>query len=79
MRSRSHWDNELPGSKLRSRLFKTSWMLLDRLYLFVVRMLRSRRDSPTLAVIFMSASCEPEVSRRLVRACGVMDSLDHGM
>ena len=32
----------------------TSWMLLSCLYLFVVRMLRSWRDSLTLAVIFMS-------------------------
>ena len=32
----------------------TSWMLLSHLHMFVVRMLRSRRDSLTLAVIFMS-------------------------
>ena len=32
----------------------TSWMLPSCLYLFVSRMLRSRRDSLTLAVIFMS-------------------------
>ena len=32
----------------------TAWMLLSCLYLFVVRMLRSRRDSLTLVVIFMS-------------------------
>ena len=31
----------------------TSWMLLSCLYLFVLRMLRSQRDSLTLAVIFM--------------------------
>ena len=43
-----------PGSKLRSRLSMTSWMLLSCLYLFVVRMLRSWRDSLPLAVIFMS-------------------------
>ena len=35
------------------RLSMTSWMLLSCLYLFVVRMLRSRRDSLSLAVIFM--------------------------
>ena len=39
----------------------TSSMLLSCLYLFVVSMLRSRRDSLTLAVIFMSAGCEPQV------------------
>ena len=54
MRSRSHRDYRFPGSKLRSRLSMTSWKLLSCLYLFVVRMLRSRRDSLTLAVIFMS-------------------------
>ena len=32
----------------------TSWMLLSCLFLFVGRMLRSWRDSLTLAVIFMS-------------------------
>ena len=54
MRSLSRWDDWFPGSKLRSRLSMTSWMLLSSLYLFVVRMLRLRRDSLTLAVIFMS-------------------------
>ena len=49
-----HWDYGFPGSKLRFRLSMTSWMLLSCLYPFVVRMLRSRRDSLTLAVIFMS-------------------------
>ena len=53
MRSRSHWDYGFPGSKLRCRLSMTSSMLLSCLYLFVV-MLRSWRDSLTLAVIFMS-------------------------
>ena len=53
MRSRSHWDYGFPRSKLRSRLKMTSWMLLSCLYLFVVRMLRSRGDSLTLAEIFM--------------------------
>ena len=54
MRSRSCWNYGFPGSKLRSRLSMTSWMLLSCLCLFVVRMLRSWRDSLTLAVIFMS-------------------------
>ena len=54
MRSRSRWDYGFPGSKLRSRLSLTYWMLLSCLYLFVVRMLRSQRDSHSLAVIFMS-------------------------
>ena len=54
MRSQSRWDDGVPGSKLRSRLSMTSLVLLSCLYLFVVRMLRSRRDSLTLAVIFMS-------------------------
>ena len=54
MRSWSLWDYGFPESKLRSRLSITPWMLLSCLYLFVVRMLRSRRDSLTLAVIFMS-------------------------
>ena len=47
-------DYSFPGSKLRSRLSMTSWMLLSCLCLFVLRMLRSWRDSLTLAVIFMS-------------------------
>ena len=50
----SCWDYWFPGSKLRSRPSMTSWMLLSCLYLFRVRMLRSWRDSLTLAVIFMS-------------------------
>ena len=54
MRSQSHWDYGFPGSKLRSRLPMTSWMPLSCLCLFVVRMLRSCRDSLTLAAIFMS-------------------------
>ena len=29
--------------------------------------------------IHVSAGCEPEVNRRLGRACGVMESLDHGV
>ena len=57
----------------------TSWMLLSCLYLFVARMLWSQRDSLTLSVIFMSASCEPEVNGHLDQACGVMDSLDDGV
>ena len=32
----------------------TAWMLLSCLYAFVVRMLRSRRDSLPLALIFIS-------------------------
>ena len=81
MRSQSHWDYGFPVSKVRSRLSMTSWMLLSCLYLFVVRMLRSRRDSFTLALInsHVCAGCEPEVNRRLGRAWGVMDSLDHGL
>ena len=43
-----------PWSKLRSRLSMTYFMLLSYLYLFAVRMLRSWRDSLTLAVISMS-------------------------
>ena len=54
MRSLSRWDYGFLGIKLRSRLSVTSWMLLSCLYLFVVRMLSSLRDSLTLAVIFMS-------------------------
>ena len=54
MSSRSLWVCRFLESKIRSRLSMTSWMLLSCLYLFVVRMLRSRRDSLTLAVIFMS-------------------------
>ena len=42
------------GSKRRSRLSVTSWMLPSCLYLFVVRMLRLRRDSLNLAMIFRS-------------------------
>ena len=40
-------------------------------------MLRSWRDSLTLAVIVMSLLAEPEVNRCLGQAWGVMDSLDH--
>ena len=66
--------------KLRSRLSMTSWLLLSFLYLFVMRMLKSQRNSLTLAVdIHVSADCEPEVNRRLGWALGVMDSLDHGV
>ena len=54
MRSQSRWDYGFPESKLRSRLSMTSWMLLSCLCLLVVSMLRSWRDSLTLAVIFMS-------------------------
>ena len=54
-------------------------MLLSCLHLFVVRRLRSQRDSLPLAVIFPSAVCEPEVNRCLGRAKGVMYSLDRGV
>ena len=68
MRSLIHWDYGFPGSKLRSRLSMTSWMLPSCLYLFVARMLRSRKDSLTLAVIFMSLLAVSQKSRRLGRA-----------
>ena len=42
------------GYQLRSRLSMTSWMLPPCLFLFVVRMLRSQKDSLSLAVIFVS-------------------------
>jgi len=54
MRGQSRWDYGFPWSLLRSSLSMTSWMLLSCLYLFVVRMLRLRRDSLTLALMFMS-------------------------
>ena len=54
MRSWSRWYDGFPGSQLRSRLSMTYWMLLSCLYMFVVKMLRSWRDSLMLAVIFMS-------------------------
>jgi len=54
MSSRSHWDYRFPGSRRRSMLSMTPWMLLSCLCKFVVRMLRSQKDSLTLAVIFMS-------------------------
>ena len=54
MRSQSHWDSRFPGSKLRSKLSMTSWMLLSCLYRFVASMLRSHGDSLILAVILMS-------------------------
>ena len=67
------------GSK-RVGFGMSSWMLLSSLYLFVVIMLRSQRDSLTLAVIFnVSAGCECEVNRHFFQAWGVMDSLDHGV
>ena len=79
MRSRSRWDYGFPGSKLRSRLSMTSWMLLSCLYLFVVRMLRLWKFTYLGSDIHVSACCEPEVHRRLGQAWGVMDSLDHGV
>ena len=54
MWSQSRWDYGFSGSKLRSRLSMTAWMLLAFLYQFVVRLLRSQIDSLTLAVIFIS-------------------------
>ena len=51
LRSQSRWDYGFPGSKRRSRLSMTSWMLLSCLYLFV---LITWRDSLSLAVILMS-------------------------
>ena len=63
MRSRSRWDYRFTESKPISRLSMTYGMLQSCLYLFVVRMLRSRRDSLTLAVIFMSL---PAVSQRSI-------------
>ena len=80
MRNRSRWDYGFPGSKLRSRLSMTSWMLRYCQYLFVLRMLRSRKDSLALSRhIRVSVGCEPEVNIRLGRAWGVMDLLDHGV
>ena len=52
--------------KTRSRLSMTSWMLPSCLYRFVARMLRSRRDSLPLAVIFMSPRL---VSQRSTDVC----------
>ena len=53
MRSRSRWDYGFPVLKQRSRLSMTHWMLFC-LYLFVVRMLTSQRESLTSAVIRLS-------------------------
>ena len=66
MKIQSHLDYGFPGSKLRSRFSMTSCMLLSSLYLFVVRMLRSQRDSLSLAVIFMSPHV---VSQRSIDVC----------
>ena len=63
MRSQSCWDYEFPGSQLISRLSMTSYMLRSCLPRFVVRMLRSWRDSLTLAVISM---CPLAVSQRSI-------------
>ena len=77
--SRSCWDYGFSGLKPRFRLSMTSWILLNDLYLFVARTLRSRRDSLKFGSdIHVSAGCEPEVTRRLGQAWRVMDSLDHG-
>ena len=57
----------------------TSWMLLSYPYLFVVRMLRSQRDSLPMAMIFISLLTVSQRSTRLGRAWEVMDSLDHGV
>ena len=62
MRNQSCWDYGFPGSKLRSRLSMTSWILLSCLYLFVARMLKSWRDSLPLAVIFMSLLAVSQMS-----------------
>ena len=63
MRSQSCWDYRIPGSKLTSRLLMTYWMLLSCLYLFVVKMLRSQRDSLSLAVILMSLLAVSQISK----------------
>ena len=82
MRSRSRWDYGFPGSKLRSRLSMTSWMLLSCPYLPILYSKDvevTERFTYLGSDIYISAGCEPEVSRRLNRAWGVMDSLDHGV
>ena len=80
MRSRSHWDYMFPGSKLRSRLSMTSWMLLvlsvpvcGEDVEFVERFTYLSSD------IHVCAGFESEVNRRLGRAWGVMHSLIHGV
>ena len=81
MRSWSHWDYGFPGSKLRSRLSMTSWMLLSCLYLFVVdvEIKVTERFTSFGSDIHVSAGCEPDVNRRLGLAWEIMDSLDHGV
>ena len=78
MRSRRCWDYGFLGSKLRSRLSMTYWMLLTCLCLFCGEDVEVMERFTYLGSdIHVSAGCEPKVNRRLGRASGVMDSLDH--
>jgi len=78
MRSWSCCDYGFPESKPKCRLSMTSWMLLSCLYLFVVRIIMSQRDSLILAVIFMSlAGCEPEVNRSCCWAANLQIGVTH--
>ena len=79
MRSQSHWDYGFPGSKLRSRLSMTSLMLLSCLPVCGDDVEVMERFTSIGSDIYVSAGCEPEVNRRLARAWGSMDSLDHGV
>ena len=77
MSSRSRWDYGFPGSKRISRLSITSWMLLSCLSVCGEDVEVTERFTYLGSDIYVSADCEPEVSGRLGRAWGVMDSLDH--
>ena len=80
MRSRSRWDYGFPGSKTKIQAFDD---ILDVAVLSVpvcgedVEVME--RFTYLGSDIHVSTGCESEVNRRLVRAWGVMDSLDHGV
>ena len=80
MRCLSRWNYGFPGSKLRSRLSMTFWMLLSWSVPICGEDVEVvERFTYLGSDIHVSAGCESEVNRRLGRAWGVMDSLDHGV
>ena len=80
MRSRSRWDFGFPGPKLRSRVSMIYWMLtILSIPVCGENVEVMERFTYLGSEIHVSAGCEPEVSRCLGRAWGVMDSLQHGV
>ena len=77
---RSRWDYGFPGLKTKIQAFND---ILDAAILSVPVCGKdvevTERFTFLGSDIHVSAGCEPEVNRRLGRAWGVMDSLDHGV